>query len=294
MKTMVILSGKGGTGKTTLTSSFAVLASKESKLIMADLDVDAANLELLIQPTIEETHPFYSGETAAIDQDLCINCGLCFDVCRFDAVKRHLDLFTIDADLCEGCLSCFYQCPVSAIKTIERYSGDWFQSSTPYGKLFHARLKPGAESSGKLVSQVRSSAEYSCNDEECDILLMDGPPGTGCPVTASIKGADLALIISEPTKSGLHDLERIYQVAAHFQVPAYLVLNKSDLNQQVRREILHFARKNQIVLLGEVPYDERVFALQADGKPLVEIEESAATDAIRLIWQRVKVEAGIE
>ena len=293
MKEIVILSGKGGTGKTTIAGSLAALASKEMYIVMADLDVDAANLELITQPKMIDKHNFASGKKAVIDQNLCINCGVCLDACRFDAVKSLNGHYQIDESYCEGCLSCFYQCPVNAIHTEEQVSGEWLFSTTPYGNLFHARLKPGAENSGKLVTQVRSAAAESCSENHCELLLLDGPPGTGCPVTASIRGANYALIVTEPTQSGLHDLDRIFLVAKHFRVPAFLVINKADLNEQICGKIIAFAQERHLPILGEIPYDERIFSLQSKAKPLIEVDESAATDALRFIWQRLKFEAGL-
>jgi MinD superfamily P-loop ATPase len=215
------------------------------------------------------------------------------DACRFEAVKFLNGQYSIDENSCEGCMACVFVCPADAINTEERLSGQWYLSDTPYGKLFHARLIPGAENSGKLVTRVREEALQACVADHCDVLFMDGPPGTGCPVTASIRGADFAVIVSEPTKSGLHDLDRILDVAEHFKVTAFLVLNKADLNQKVRREIIEFARQRQVPVLGEIPYDERIFELQTTAKPLTEVDESAATDAIRIIWQRLKFEIGL-
>jgi MinD superfamily P-loop ATPase len=153
--------------------------------------------------------------------------------------------------------------------------------------------KPGAENSGKLVTQVRSAAAESCSENHCELLLLDGPPGTGCPVTASIRGANYALIVTEPTQSGLHDLDRIFLVAKHFRVPAFLVINKADLNEQICGKIIAFAQERHLPILGEIPYDERIFSLQSKAKPLIEVDESAATDALRFIWQRLKFEAGL-
>jgi MinD superfamily P-loop ATPase len=293
LKEIVVLSGKGGTGKTTLAGSIASLASNEMQLVIADLDVDASNLELIVQPNTIDNHIFTSGKIAVIENELCTQCGLCLEACRFDAVKTLDGEYLIDESYCEGCLSCYYQCPINAIHTEERVSGEWFHSNTPYGKLFHARLKPGAENSGKLVTQVRSAAAESCNENQCELMLLDGPPGIGCPVTASIRGADYALIVTEPTQSGLHDLERIFQVAEHFSVPAFLVVNKADLNEQIRSQILDFARWRNLPILGEIPYDEHVIVLQSTARPLTEVDESAATDAIRFIWQRLKFEADL-
>ncbi len=288
MKEIVILSGKGGTGKTTLTGSFASLASRKMNLTLADLDVDASNLELLTDPEVNEKHEFRSGKLATIYPELCTQCGICLEVCRFDAVKKVHGNYLIDESMCEGCLACLYQCPSHAINTKEQLSGEWFRSETAYGELFHARLKPGAENSGKLVSEVRTAAGDQCRASGCDILMMDGPPGTGCPVTASIRGVDLAVIVTEPTKSGLHDMERIQEVAQHFKVPTILVINKADLNLQVREEILDFAHKRMIPIAGEIPYDERIFTLQAAARPLIEVDDSTATDAIRMVWQRIQ------
>lgn len=293
MKQVVILSGKGGTGKTTLASAFADLAAREFQISMADLDVDASNLELLVQPQIIEKHLFYAGKTAFIDDDLCIQCGECLEACRFGAVHHEDSRYSIDEGFCEGCLSCVYRCPVEAIGTKERLSGEWYQSRTPYGALFHARLIPGAENSGKLVTQVKSSAADHCQSSQCDLLLLDGPPGIGCPVTASIRGVDFAVLVSEPTPSGLHDLERIIQVTQHFQIPACLVLNKSDLNLEIRGRIMKSVAENQLPILGEIPYDESIITSQSQAKPLTEVSESAATDAIRAIWQRLKLETGL-
>lgn len=293
MNQVVILSGKGGTGKTTLAGCLAHLASQDIELVLADLDVDASNLELLIPTVTQENHPFSSGVIARINQSGCIDCGICLDACRFEAVCFENSHYRIDETFCEGCLSCFYQCPVGAIETEKQHGGEWFQSRTPYGELFHARLTPGAENSGKLVTTVRASAEEFCRATHCDFLLLDGPPGTGCPVTASVRGAIAAILVTEPTVSGLHDLERILRVVQHFGVPACLVINKSDLNLQVRRQILSVARRHSLPVLGEIPYDQRIITLQSLAKPLTEVDDSAATDAIRVIWQRLKAEIGL-
>ena len=280
------MSGKGGTGKTTLAGSLADLAARDRQLVLADLDVDAANLELLVQPSKHKTHPFQSGKMATINQDLCTQCGNCLEACRFDAVLFQNNKYLIIEDMCEGCLSCFYQCPVNAVQISQSRSGEWYQSTSLYGELFHASLFPGAENSGKLVTQVKSAAAQFCEEKDCELLLLDGPPGTGCPVTAASQGADLAILVSEPTTSGMHDLVRILKVMRHFRVPAYLVINKADLNLNIRNEILETARQNQLPLLGEIPYDESIIVLQSQAKPLTSVCDSAATDAIRMIWRR--------
>ena len=289
MKQILVISGKGGTGKTTLSGALADLASREKQIVLADADVDAANLELLLDPEKQETFSFKAGKTVVIDQDLCIQCGRCEEVCRFEAVEHNEDgSFIINGSVCEGCLSCVHQCPVDVIDVTERISGEWYRSLTQYGTLFHAFLYPGEENSGKLVTQIKTDAKNFADKNHADLLLIDGPPGIGCPVTAACQGADAAIIVSEPTVSGHHDMERVKQVTDHFHVPSFLILNKSDLNPEIRNQIIDFSRTEDIPLLGEIPYEERIIHAQAQGKPVTQTLDSTISHHFYEIWDKIK------
>jgi len=289
MKQILIISGKGGTGKTTMASALADLSSHEKRIVLADADVDAANLELLLEPEKQETFAFQAGKTVSIDQDLCIQCGRCEEVCRFEAVDyTENNDYIINGQMCEGCLSCVHQCPEEAITAAERISGEWYRSATPYGILFHAFLFPGEENSGKLVTEIRTGAEEFAERSSAQLLLIDGPPGIGCPVTASIRGVDAAIIVSEPTVSRQHDLERILKVADHFRVPSLLILNKFDLNQEIRNQMIAFTEKKQIPLLGEIPYDERIIHALALGKPVTKTLDRSFSNYYQKIWEKLK------
>ena len=293
MKQILVISGKGGTGKTTLVAALADLTSKEMKLVLVDADVDAANLELMLDPDHEQMFIFKAGRTALIDQALCSQCGCCAEVCRFEAVYKKEGAFFIDAAMCEGCASCFYQCPAGAIRIEVRTSGEWYRSSTPYGKLFHASLHPGEENSGKLVTQIKHAAARQAEEENADLMLIDGPPGIGCPITAACRGADLAVLVSEPTISGKHDLARILEVTDHFGIPAYLVLNKSDLNPLMREEIVSLSQSAGAPLLGEIPYDERIMAAQSQAVPVTKALDEELSKYFEEIWLQLKAKIGI-
>ena len=289
MKQILVISGKGGTGKTTLTCALADLASREKQIVLADADVDAANLELLLEPEKQETFSFTAGKTVVIDQDLCIQCGRCEEVCRFEAVKISDDgSFAIDGSMCEGCLSCVHQCPVDAINVTERISGEWYRSFTPYGPLFHAFLFPGKENSGKLVTQIRTDSKKYADENHADLLLIDGPPGIGCPVTAACQGIDSAIIVTEPTVSGQHDMDRVKQVTDHFKVPSFLILNKSDLYPEIRDQIIDFSKTADIPLLGEIPYEERIIHAQTQGKPVTQVLDNSISHNFHEIWEKLK------
>ncbi len=239
MKQLVILSGKGGTGKTSVAASLAHLGAQEVSIVMADADVDAANLELVLDPVRREEHEFSGGRRAAIDVERCVACGLCAEACRFDAVVPGAGQpYRIDPLACEGCAACFYVCPAEAVDMVDAASGLWFRSDTRFGPLFHARLFAGQENSGKLVTLVKQQARQLALDTEAALLLVDGPPGIGCPVIASVAGADMALMVVEPTISGVHDLERVLATAGHFGVPAAVMVNKADLNPAQVEHIL--------------------------------------------------------
>ncbi len=291
MKRIVVISGKGGTGKTTVTAALADLAAREMRLVLADADVDAANLELLLAPEQITSTAFMGGKTAIIDQNLCIGCGRCAEVCRFDAVTVDTD-YSIDPQMCEGCLACLYQCPVEAIRVEEHQSGEWYRSSTEYGELFHANLLPGEENSGKLVTELIENAQQAGESCSANLLLVDGPPGIGCPVTAACRSADLAVLVSEPTVSGLHDLRRVVRLTRHFNLPACLVLNKATLNAELREEMLAFAQEEKMDILGEIPYDESVLDTLFTAQPITRQSDHPLTGKLEEIWIKLKKEMG--
>ena len=289
MKQILVISGKGGTGKTTVAGALADLSSHEKRVVFADADVDAANLELLLEPNKQETFEFRAGKTVSIDQDICIQCGLCKEACRFEAIDLHSDgTFTINSSMCEGCLSCMHQCSVDAILVDERTSGEWYRSDTPYGTLFHAFLFPGEENSGKLVTQIKNDAREFAEYIHADLLLIDGPPGIGCPVTAACQGVDAAIIVSEPTVSGLHDMKRVKQSLDFFHIPSSLILNKYDLNPEIRDELINFSTNENIPLLGEIPYNEEIMYAQSTGKPITQSKVEPISHCFYEIWDKIK------
>ena len=267
MKQLVVLSGKGGTGKTTVTAALAHLASFELPVVLADADVDAANLELVLAPTRQAETEFWSGKLAQIDEGACIACGRCAEVCRFDAILDG-ETYRVDPLACEGCAACFYQCPADAIQMQEQRSGRWFRSDTRYGPLFHAHLSAGQENSGKLVSTVKQQAALWAIDTDAPLLLIDGPPGIGCPVISASAGADLALLVVEPTVSGIHDLERVMATVVHFQVAAMVAINKADLNPARADEIAAYCAGQGVPVVGRIPYDTVVTEAMVQGEPV--------------------------
>lgn len=288
MKQLVVLSGKGGTGKTTITAALAHLASQEMTVVLVDADVDAANLDLVLAPAKQDEHDFLGGKAAIIDPDLCNLCGLCAEVCRFDAVIWNEIAYIVDALACEGCASCFYQCPEEAIRMEQRRGGLWFRSDTRFGPLFHAHLFAGEENSGKLVTCVKQAAHIFARELEADLLLVDGPPGIGCPVISAVAGADAALLVVEPTVSGIHDLTRILATANHFNVPPLVVINKVDLNPARAGEIITFCAEHGTEMIGQVPYDTIVTQAMVDGEPVTAYTDGDATQTLQAIWRRIR------
>jgi MinD superfamily P-loop ATPase len=282
MKQIVIISGKGGTGKTIVTGSLAALAKNK---VMVDCDVDAADLHLLLHPMVKERHEFRSGQTAAIDQSLCKKCGKCIEVCRFKAVKTD---YTIEPFSCEGCALCSHICPHGAIHMEENLAGEWFVSDTQYGLFIHAKLGIAEENSGKLVAKIRQIAKELAEKQNFDYVIIDGPPGIGCPVIASLSGVDCALIVTEPTLSGLHDAKRVMAVAKHFNIPVKLVVNKYDLNLAMTQSIEEFCRKQNVPVIGKIVFDKTVVKALVAGKTIVEYAECAAKDEVRKIWENLQ------
>ncbi len=251
-KELVIISGKGGTGKTTLSGSLVRLLGKNEKVI-CDSDVDAADMFLLFEPETEREEDFRGKSIAVINYDKCVDCGICQKVCRFDAVALEDGKYQINPYSCDGCTYCMLACPAKAISMEQQVVGKWFISNTDSGSMVHARLKPGAENSGNLVTMVKHQSHLLAEENGISLILIDGPPGIGCPVTSAISGANLAVIVTEPTFSGIHDLERVLGVTGHFQVSSAIVINKYDMNEKNSRDIERFAKEKDIPLLGKIP-----------------------------------------
>jgi MinD superfamily P-loop ATPase len=284
MKELVIISGKGGTGKTSVTASFAVLADRP---VLADCDVDAADLHLVLSPRIEERHEFRSGHEAVIRQEDCSGCGKCMTHCRFDAVMWSDEAdFVIDPVACEGCGVCVRFCPDQAIDFPERVCGEWMISQTRCGPMVHARLGVAAENSGKLVSTVREQARRIAEEQHHPLVIVDGPPGIGCPVIASVTGATLVLAVTEPTVSGAHDLERVLSLTRHFNIPTAVCVNKWDLNPEMTERIEEKARRAGAQVAGRIRYDRTVTLAQMEERAVAETGGPCAED-IHHIWRQL-------
>lgn len=280
MKQVTILSGKGGTGKTTITACFATLSENA---VFADCDVDASNLHLLLNPEIKETNEFMGLNVAYIDPEKCIQCGKCMKICRFNAIEDYI----VDPIHCEGCKVCVVNCPVEAIEYNPRVSGHAYISETKYGPMSHARLTPGMENSGKLVTQVRQNASKIAEEKEKDLVLVDGSPGIGCPVIASIANVDASVVVVEPTLSGIHDLKRALELLEHFEITPYVIVNKYDINEENSADLEKFCKENNIELLGMIPFDPTVTKAMVQRTPIVEFSpDSPAAKAIVETWKR--------
>jgi len=285
VKELVVLSGKGGTGKTSLVASFAVLARSK---VLCDCDVDAANLHLVLRPTVRERQEFWCGRVAVIDGEKCTQCGLCQQLCRFGAIRD----FRVDSRACEGCGFCFHTCPAEAITMKENLAGHWFVSETRYGMLVHARLGVAQQNSGKLVALIRQRAKQIAEENDLLYIISDGPPGIGCPVISSLSGADLALLVTEPTLSGIHDLERVLGVCRHFNVPAMVCINKYDINEENTRIIEHYCLSQGISVAGKIPFDSVFIKSIAQGIPVVESNSSDVVKQLESLWWRVIASLG--
>ncbi|MCW3133229.1 MAG: ATP-binding protein [Methanophagales archaeon] len=286
VKQLTVISGKGGTGKTTLVASFAALA--ENKVI-ADCDVDAPDLHLLLHPGIIKKEEFKGLKVAVMDKTLCTECGICEETCRFNAIALTEESgYAVNPARCEGCGACVFSCPQEAIMLKERVSGYVFLSQTNYGPMAHAQLNIAEETSGKLVTVVRNRAQQVAEKQDCELILIDGAPGIGCPVIASLTGVDLALIATEPTMSGLHDLERILDVTRHFGIASIVCINKYDINEENSKRITEFCRQRGIEVIGNIPYDPVVTRAMVAGLPVVEFSESVVSDAIKDVWEGIR------
>ncbi|MCD6527600.1 MAG: ATP-binding protein [Desulfuromonas sp.] len=289
MKEIVIISGKGGTGKTSITASFAAL-SKDA--VFADCDVDAADLHLLLQPLAIKSMPFISGNVARINEQKCSGCGTCNSLCRFDAVQPGTP-YTINPTDCEGCGVCVHFCPEQAIEFPPQRCGEWFQSETRFGPMIHAALDIGAENSGKLVSLVRQEARNLAEANQHELILIDGPPGIGCPVIAATTGAHAVFVITEPTCSGKHDLLRVLELTEHFDIPTYICVNKWDINPDMTQQIKIAGEEKGATFIGTIPYDQQITKAQIEGKTIVEWGDTIAAIAIKEIWNSFCEQLGI-
>jgi len=278
MKEIVVLSGKGGTGKTSIVASLAALAQSK---VLADCDVDAADLYLLLSPVVKEEKEFWSGQVAVIDEEKCTECGLCQELCRFEAIRD----FEVDPISCEGCGFCYQVCPVDAIAMEDSMAGHWFISESKYGYLCHARLGIAQENSGKLVALVRQNARLIAEKQNLDYIITDGPPGIGCPVISSLSGASLALLVTEPTLSGIHDLERVIGVCRHFGVPVLVCVNKYDLNEENTYQIENYCANEGIEVAAKIPFDNIMTEAIVQGLPVVEYSDNKVTQQIKELWQ---------
>jgi len=282
MKQLCVISGKGGTGKTSITAAFASLADDA---VLADCDVDAADLHLILKPDIKKTTGFHGLNIAHIDKDLCIDCKKCYESCKFDAIDEEINLIK---ESCEGCGVCEYVCPVDAITMKERNSGFAYISNTRFGPMAHAMLKTAEEASGKLVTVVRNNAKKLAEEKKKDLVIIDGPPGIGCPVIASLTGVDMVLIVTEPTLSAIHDLERILGVANHFGIPSVVCINKYDINKDNTEKIENYCKSNNIDVVGKLPYDNIVTDAMIHEQNVIEFSNGDLSDNIVHMWKKVE------
>ncbi len=274
MKEVVVISGKGGTGKTSLTSSLAYYFENR---IMVDCDVDAPDLEIVFKPENYEEFDFIGAKKARINQEKCTSCGLCRQVCNFDAVNLIDGKYTIDNLNCESCGACVYFCPVNAIDFEPEFAGKYFRGKTRFGELVHAELEPGEENSGKLVVTVKKEAEKIINQENIENMLSDGTPGIGCAVIASISGADYTVCVTEPGVSAIHDMKRVLELTRHFGIKCGVIINKADINPDKTLEIETFLLKNNICLLGKINFDKNVINAQINGQTIPEFDKKSDT-----------------
>ncbi|TSA13075.1 MAG: (4Fe-4S)-binding protein [Deltaproteobacteria bacterium] len=281
MKELTVISGKGGTGKTSLVAAFANLA--ENKVIV-DGDVDAADLHLILRPEVKIQEEFKGGRKARINPDLCTACGQCIELCQFQAISRD---YVVDEFGCEGCGVCVHFCPVEAIEFPENICGDWFISETRFGPFVHAKLGIAAENSGKLITMIRRQAEKLAEERGLDMILIDGPPGIGCPVIAATTGATAALVVTEPTISGIHDLQRVGDLSKYFQIPVMVCINKFDINPDVADRIEKYCVQEGFELVGKIPYDPVFTQAMIAEKTIIEYSQNGLSDMVREMWEKI-------
>ncbi|NQT78356.1 MAG: 4Fe-4S binding protein [Bacteroidetes bacterium] len=287
MKEIVIISGKGGTGKTSLTASFAYLGG--SDIVVADCDVDAADMHLLLQPDFARAEDFYSGELAKIHTDNCTQCGKCAEICRFDAISVIDGMHIVDSLSCEGCGYCARICPTDTIENVSMNVGKWYLSSIKTGSVMvHAKLGIGADNSGKLVAKVKNEAKRLAEETNKEYIIVDGSPGIGCPVVSSLSGASFVVLVTEPSVSGLHDLKRVYELVKKFNLKAGCIINKSDINEKVTQEIETFLREKNILHIVNLPYDEQFTKAMTNGQTIIEYDKNGLKQMIVDSWNKIK------
>lgn len=286
MQEITVLSGKGGTGKTSIT---AALASLGNNIVLCDSDVDAADLHLLLKPNIKETHNFVSSWLANIDQDKCTLCNTCVDICRFDAIHENSNgKLEINPFKCEGCRLCERLCPETAISSTRQSNNYWYISDTRFGTMIHARMGAGEDNSGKLVSQVRTAAKTKANEKNINIILNDGPPGIGCPVISALSGTDTVLMVIEPSKSGFHDAARLFKLIDSFNAKVFAVINKYDINIETSDEIESWLNENDIPLLAKIPFDTKMVKALIEEKTIIEYDpDSIISKALIKVWEKL-------
>ncbi|RUM47675.1 MAG: (4Fe-4S)-binding protein [Desulfocapsa sp.] len=284
MKELLVLSGKGGTGKTSLIGSFAHLARSK---VMLDCDVDASDLHLLLSPITVTEHEFRSGVKARVEADKCSSCGICAEICQFDSVQMA-ETAVVSRLSCEGCGVCAHFCPEDSIRLDENHCGTWYVSDTNFGPFVHSQLFAGEENSGKLVSRIKAEARKVAEENDIDLILIDGSPGVGCPVIASLSNTDMVLVVTEPSQSGKHDLERVLQLTEHFKIVTKVCINKWDLHPELAAEIESLAKKRNVEVLGKIPFDPQVVECQIQGIPVTASETSLAAYSIKDVWQKLE------
>ncbi|MCD6179833.1 MAG: 4Fe-4S binding protein [Bacteroidales bacterium] len=286
MKQITIVSGKGGTGKTSITSAFASIAQNK---ILVDCDVDAADLFLTTQPTIIEQHEYEGGKIAVIDAEACTNCGICEELCRFDAISLVDGQTTISEFSCDGCKLCEIACPVNAITMEENMDSSWFKSDTRFGPMVHAKLGIGEDNSGKLVTKIRDIAVQIAKEKEIETVLIDGPPGIGCPVISTLTGVDVALMVTEPTLSGMHDLHRLIELAKGFKLKSYVMINKFDLNTNISNDIEKLCQEEELEVLAKIPFNRDFVDAMVNQQTVVEYApESDLSKTLTKVWNRLE------
>jgi MinD superfamily P-loop ATPase len=284
MHEILIISGKGGTGKTSITAAFA---HSSQSAVICDLDVDAPDLHLVLRPDPSDSVPFVASFEPVIDASLCTRCGVCQEMCRFHAIHDLPDGVAVNPLRCEGCGVCMVFCPEKAIAFTPKQCGEWRISNTRFGPLVHAQLYPGEENSGKLVTRLRKEAKALAQSRNAETVISDGPPGIGCPVISSMSGQDLAVVVTEPTPSGLHDMRRIIELCGHFRLPTAVIINKCNLHRQMAAEIHAFCEELALPVISELPYDTRFVEAMVKGLALTELAESKTTRALKEAWENI-------
>jgi MinD superfamily P-loop ATPase len=269
---IAIISGKGGTGKSSITAAFATL---QSNCVLADCDVDAANLYLLFRPACNEEHIFISGQKAVIDPEKCVNCGLCAEYCRFDAITEKNGRTEVIETFCDGCLLCSRLCPHEAIDIIDEDKSRFYAGDFQHGRMVYGRLAPGEENSGKLVSEVRERARQIAHESGIETIIIDGPPGIGCSVISAITGVDTVIVVTEPTVTGVHDLKRTLEMTSGFQLHTRVIVNKHDINREITAQIEAYCHQNQIDVIGKYPFDKRVVEAMVNCKAVTDYAPDA-------------------